>query len=71
MQEIVTRELKVFGSFLYTFKEFGDVAKLLNEGKLNVEPMISLRAPMLEQGVALFARLAKDPGPLIKVILNN
>jgi L-iditol 2-dehydrogenase len=71
MQEIVTRELRVAGSFLYSFKEFGDVAELLNGGKLNVEPMISLRAPMMEKGVELFAKLAKDPGPLIKVILNN
>jgi 2-desacetyl-2-hydroxyethyl bacteriochlorophyllide A dehydrogenase len=71
MQEIVTRELCIFGTFLYTFKEFGDVVDLLNSGKLNVEPMISLRAPMMEQGVELFAKLAKDPGPLIKVILNN
>ena len=71
MQEIVTRELRVLGTFLYTFKEFGDVVDLLNSGKLNVEPMISLRAPMMERGVELFAKLAKDPGPLIKVILNN
>jgi 2-desacetyl-2-hydroxyethyl bacteriochlorophyllide A dehydrogenase len=71
MQEIVTRELRVFGTFLYTFKEFGDVVDLLNSGKLNVEPMISLKAPMMEKGVELFARLAKDPGQLIKVILNN
>ena len=71
MQEIVTRELKVVGSFLYTFKEFGEVVDLLNQGKLNVEPVISLRAPMMERGIDLFAKLAKDPGPLIKVILNN
>jgi len=71
MQEIVTRELRVFGTFLYTFKEFGDVVGLLNDGKLNVEPMISLKAPMMEKGVELFAKLAKNPGPLIKVILNN
>ena len=71
MQEIVTRELRVLGTFLYTFQEFSDVADLLNSGRLNVEPMISLRAPMMEQGVELFARLAKDPGPLIKVILQN
>ena len=71
MQEIVTRELRVLGTFLYTFKEFGDVADLLNNGKLNVEPMISLKVPMMERGLELFAKLAKDPGPLIKVILNN
>ncbi|MDK2799586.1 MAG: (R,R)-butanediol dehydrogenase / meso-butanediol dehydrogenase / diacetyl reductase [Clostridiales bacterium] len=70
MQEIVTRELKVFGSFLYTFQEFGEIVDLLSSGKLNVEPMISLTAPM-EQGVELFKRLAKDPGPLIKVILTD
>ena len=34
MQEIVTRELRVFGSFLYTLKEFGDVVNMLNEDKL-------------------------------------
>ena len=71
MQEIVTRELRVLGTFLYTFQEFSDVADLLNSGKLNVEPLISLRAPMMEQGVELFARLARNPGPLIKVILQN
>ena len=71
MQEIVTRELRVLGTFLYTFQEFSDVVDLLNSGRLNVEPMISLRAPMMEQGVELFARLAKNPGPLIKVILEN
>ena len=71
MQEIVTRELQVVGTFLYTFKEFGDVVGLLNDGKLNVGPMISLKVPMMERGVELFAQLAKDPGPLIKVILNN
>jgi len=70
MQEIVTRELKVFGTFLYTFKEFGEVVDLLNSGKLNVGPMISLKAPM-KQGIELFAKLAKDPGSLIKVILTD
>jgi threonine dehydrogenase-like Zn-dependent dehydrogenase len=70
MQEIVTRELKVVGTFLYTFKEFGEVVALLNSGKINVEPMISLETPM-ENGPALLARLAKDPGPMIKVILTE
>jgi L-iditol 2-dehydrogenase len=70
MQEVVTRELKVFGTFLYTLEEFGEVVDILNSGKLNVEPMISLVEPM-EKGVELFKRLAKDPGPLIKVILTD
>jgi L-iditol 2-dehydrogenase len=71
MQEIVTRELNVCGSFLYSMKEFAEVAGLLNGGRLAVEPMISLKVPMMDRGSEMFAKLAKDPGPLIKVILNN
>ena len=41
MQEVVTRELSIFGSFLYGYQEFGEVVNLLNEGKLNVQPLIS------------------------------
>jgi L-iditol 2-dehydrogenase len=70
MQEIVTRELKVFGTFLYTFKEFEEVVNILNSGKLNVDPMISLEVP-LEKGIDLFVQLAKDPGPMIKVVLTD
>lgn len=70
MQEIVTRELRVLGTFIYTFKEFGEVVDLLNSGNLNVEPIISLSTP-LENGIEYFQKLAKDPGSLIKVILNN
>lgn len=70
MQEVVTRELKVFGTFLYTYKEFAEVVDLLNSGKLNVDPIISLEVPM-ENGIEYFNKLAKDPGSLIKVILTN
>lgn len=70
MQEVVTRELRVAGSFLYTFKEFGDVVALLNSGKIDVAPMISLETHM-ENGPELLAALAKDPGPMIKVILTD
>lgn len=70
MQEIVTRELKVLGTFLYTFKEFEEVVNILNSGKLNVEPMISLEVP-LERGIDIFQQLAKDPGPMIKVVLTD
>ena len=70
MQEVVTRELKVTGSFLYSIDEFATVVDLLNTGKLDLEHLISMRVPMFEKGPELFAKLAKDPGPLIKVILN-
>jgi threonine dehydrogenase-like Zn-dependent dehydrogenase len=46
MQEIVTRELRVFGTFLYSYKEFGEVVELFNRSKLNVDPIISMEAPL-------------------------
>ncbi len=70
MQEIVTRELTVFGTFLYGFEEFKQVVDLLNNGKIDASPMISHLAPMSD-GPTLFAKLAKDPGDWIKVILTN
>jgi 2-desacetyl-2-hydroxyethyl bacteriochlorophyllide A dehydrogenase len=70
MQEIVTRELKVSGTFLYSYKEFGEVVDLLNNDRLNVKPIISLEAP-LKEGIKYFNQLAKDPGSLIKVILTD
>ena len=70
MQEIVTRELTVHGSFLYQLDEFEKVVGLLNDGKINAQPIISHCAHMRE-GVELFAKLAKDPGDWIKVILTD
>ncbi len=70
MQEIVTRELTVFGTFLYGFDEFKTVVGLLNDGKIDAGPMISHVAPM-QDGPELFAKLAKDPGDWIKVVLTN
>jgi L-iditol 2-dehydrogenase len=68
MQEIVTRELKVAGSFLYGYKEFKTVVELLNSGKLNVEPLISAQIT-LAQGLEYFEKLAQAAGDLIKVVV--
>lgn len=68
MQEIVTRELTVHGSFLYGYDEFRTVVDLLNRQKLNVQPLIS-REISLEEAPEYFDRLAHDPGNLIKVVV--
>lgn len=70
MQEIVTRDLSIIGTYIYGYKEFGEAVELLNEGKFNLSPLISKTAPMRE-GPELFAKLAKDPGDWIKVVLVN
>jgi L-iditol 2-dehydrogenase len=70
MQEVVTREQRLFGSFLYTLDDFRQVIDWINSGKANVDALISKTAPMSE-GVFYFEKLAHDPGDLIKVVLNN
>ena len=68
LQAIVTRELTLYGSCA-SRGEYPQCIDLMARGDIQVEPLISLKAP-LEQGPALFERLyAGEPG-LMKVILQ-
>lgn len=70
MQEIVTRELKIYGSFLYTLSEFKEVIDILGTGKIDVTPIVSKEIP-LEEGFSMFKTLAENPGDLIKVVITQ
>ena len=69
MQQIVTRELKVKGSFLYSLKDFETVVGRINEGKLDVSKLLSLTVS-LDEAPKYFKQLAEDPGNLIKVVVQ-
>lgn len=68
MQQIVTRELRIQGSFLYGYREFGEATAMLNEGKIKVESLIS-QMISLEEVPAYLDKLAHAPGDLIKVVV--
>ncbi len=68
MQEIVTRELHIRGTYIYSHEEFGEVLEMVGDGGISFDPIISLHAKMSE-GARWFAQLADSPGDLIKVIL--
>lgn len=70
MQKIVTRELKVNGTFLYGFDEFKTVVNLLNENKIDVTPILS-REISLEELPETMKLLSENPGDLIKVTVVN
>lgn len=70
MQEVVTRELSIFGTNAFSLGTFMTTAELINTRQIDVTPLISHVAPMRD-GPALFAKLAKDPGDWIKVVLTN
>jgi L-iditol 2-dehydrogenase len=71
MQKIVTRELTVKGTFLYGFEEFRTVVEMLNEGKLNVDPILS-KEITLEELPKTMAQMAAGAGDIIKAtVVNN
>ncbi len=70
MQEVVTRELNISGTYAYTHDEFGEAIDLLAEQNPDLDLMISKVVP-LEQGPEMFEILARGTGELIKVILTD
>ncbi|MCR5580285.1 MAG: alcohol dehydrogenase catalytic domain-containing protein [Pseudobutyrivibrio sp.] len=68
MQEVVTRELSIYGSFLYGYQEFKEVVDLLNQGKLNVDPLIS-KVVHLDEAITYFEKLKNHEDNLIKVVV--
>ena len=67
MLDIVTRELKIFGTFMYGLKEFEAAVRMLNMGIVDITPIISKEVPM-SQGAEWFDKLTKSNN-LVKVIL--
>ncbi len=68
LQSVVTRELTIFGTCA-SQGEYPECIELMSSGIIDVEPLISARAP-LEEGQSWFDRLhAREPG-LMKVVLN-
>lgn len=68
LQSVVTRELSVSGSCA-SAGEYPECIALMTSGDIQVEPLISLKAP-LEDGPALFERLYSGDSGLMKVILQ-
>lgn len=68
LQEVVTREISLLGS-CGSSGEYPECIDLLASGRVDVEPLISLSAPLTE-GPALFERLYGGDRRLMKVILQ-
>jgi L-iditol 2-dehydrogenase len=70
MQELVTKELTLRGSYAYgTDGEFDRAAAALGAGRLDVRPLVELVAP-LGDGPGLFREMAEGRLAAVKVILS-
>lgn len=65
--DIIRREITVRGSFAYTSANFAEAVRLLQAGRISLDPWI-VEAP-LEEGGAWFERLLAAPGNVSKVLL--
>ena len=71
MHRVVTAELNVRGSFLYSEEDFINSLKLIESGAVRLDPIISM-SMNLENGVEAFKNLQNNSdGRIIKIVLEN
>jgi len=70
MQDIVTRELKIFGTYIYTHEEFGETIKFMETTRLNLQELIT-KEISLEEAPDMFHRLSAAPDEQLKVVVTN
>jgi threonine dehydrogenase-like Zn-dependent dehydrogenase len=68
MQAVVTRELRVMGSYGMSSKEFQRCLEMLASGDIPTDILINRRA-VLSEGPALFEELLEEP-ETIKCVIN-
>ncbi|NLF27377.1 MAG: galactitol-1-phosphate 5-dehydrogenase [Clostridiales bacterium] len=69
MQEIVTRELTVRGTYIYSNQDFEESLALIGDGSFDLDYLVSEIVGM-EEAVGMFDRLASGAGKLIKVLIS-
>ena len=69
MQEIVTRALKIVGTYIYTHREFGEVIDIMGTGRLRSERLIS-KVVSLQAAPDAFRALHEQPDSFIKILVD-
>ena len=69
MQEIVTQELTVRGTYIYTHKEFGEAMEFIAANDLAIDTIVSEVIP-LEKAPELFDAIIADPNKYLKVVVT-
>ena len=69
MQQAVTREYTILGTFIYNHKEFGEALEDIGAGRVKVKPLLSRSYP-LSQSPEVFAALAEGKEQIVKAVLT-
>ena len=69
MQQIVTKEKKLFGSYLYSREDFANALALLADKKIDADKLVTGHIT-LDEAPAKFDELVHNPGNNVKVIVR-
>jgi len=69
MQEIVTRELNVHGSYVFTHEEFAQSIEAISKSDMDLVGMFISRELSLEEAPQVFAEMAKDIEKYLKCLI--
>ena len=69
MQEVVNFARKIYGTYIYTFEEFGEVVDILCSGKLATDALLS-GVVSLEEAEQAFKNLLNEPDKYIKIVVD-
>ncbi len=71
MQNIVTTELNIIGNYIFNRKDFTDSLELIEAGKINLKPLISIKEDLIN-GEEMFKKLVNNSdGEILKIVLTN
>jgi len=70
LNQVVTREVRIQGTFNFSSEEFDVARRWLGEGRVEASALITDIRPLAE-GAAVFARLVRGRGNTIKVVLTS
>jgi threonine dehydrogenase-like Zn-dependent dehydrogenase len=68
MQNIVTRELKIIGTYIYTYEEFRETMSILSTIKSRLDQIIS-GITSLDKAPEVFDKLTQRDNKLVKVMI--
>lgn len=69
MQQVVTKELKIAGSYIYTHEEFGETLDFLHKNQLDLSALVS-KEITLEEAPEMFNQLTTETEKYLKCIIK-
>ena len=68
MQDIVTNEKRIIGSYIYNHKIFLEAVDLLNKKPFNIKALISIKIS-IQEAPNMFSKLANGAGDILKAVI--